>query len=570
MNGPAASEPASAPADIKQVPPEADVRAQLRRRASEIVRAEGWSQAPDRPFLERVGARLLEQLGLPPRFLGFAMVALNNAFWQEGFAAVPFSRRLLLLPHCFRDEDACRGAYDSDGLHCAGCGHCRIHELKTRAEALGYHVIVAEGTGAVTNEVLEEERDAVLGVACLDSLEKSFARVADLGLPHLAVPLLTNGCRRTQTDLAVVEALLALKSDHAAPVTRTYLPLLREAGRLFEDETLRQLLAPYLDLSAPEEDEPPAFTLTERLALEWLKEGGKRLRPFVTLAAYAVARHGGAALSSQAALDELLPLPVRRLALAIEILHKASLVHDDIEDDGEFRYGRPALHRVHGVATALNAGDYLVGLGYRLVAGENRSLGDACTAEILKHLTSAHLALCRGQGAELALRRDGICRPRDVLAIGALKTAPAFEVALFAGLRAAEVVLDPARLKRFANYVGEAYQIQNDLEDWHADQKNKITRGQDVRAARPTILHAFALEAGAREELNRAGSLSDHAAVERVRVIYQETGSFARAEQLLEKLRARAVDAAGGIEAEPLRELFRFLVRAVLEPRDAP
>jgi geranylgeranyl pyrophosphate synthase len=356
--------------------------------------------------------------------------------------------------------------------------------------------------------------------------------------------------------------------------------LLREAGRLFEHEALSPLLAPYLDLpgnsgteqtSGLSPNSPAAFTVTERLALEWLKEGGKRLRPFVTLAAYAVARHGAAALSSQAALGELLPLPVRRVALAIEVLHKASLVHDDIEDDGEFRYGRPALHRAHGIATALNVGDYLVGLGYRLVAGESGPLGDACAAEILNRLTAAHLELCRGQGAELASRRDRICRPRDVLAIGALKTAPAFEVALFAGLRAAEAILDPALLKRFANYVGEAYQIQNDLEDWRADRKNKVTRGQDVRAARPTILRAFALEAGAREELASAPEgLSDHAAVERVRAIYEQTGAFARAEQLLEKLRARALGAADGVESEPLRELLRFLVRTVLEPREAP
>ena len=58
------------------------------------------------------------------------------------------------------------------------------------------------------------------------------------------------------------------------------------------------------------------------------------------------------------------------MALAIEALHKASLVHDDIEDDDEFRYGRPTLHRVHGVAQAVNVGDFLIGLGYRLIAGE--------------------------------------------------------------------------------------------------------------------------------------------------------------------------------------------------------
>ena len=61
------------------------------------------------------------------------------------------------------------------------------------------------------------------------------------------------------------------------------------------------------------------------------------------------------------------PRWIRRAALSIEAFHKASLVHDDIEDDDIFRYGRATLHRQYGVGTAINVGDYLIGLGYRLV-----------------------------------------------------------------------------------------------------------------------------------------------------------------------------------------------------------
>ena len=55
--------------------------------------------------------------------------------------------------------------------------------------------------------------------------------------------------------------------------------------------------------------------------------------------------------------------PARALAVAIEALHKASLIHDDIADGDEFRYGRPTLHVSHGVGRAVNVGDWLVGLG---------------------------------------------------------------------------------------------------------------------------------------------------------------------------------------------------------------
>jgi geranylgeranyl diphosphate synthase type II len=59
---------------------------------------------------------------------------------------------------------------------------------------------------------------------------------------------------------------------------------------------------------------------------------------------------------------------VCRVAMAIEAFHKASLVHDDIQDDDLFRYGRQTLHRTQGMGPAINIGDYLIGLGVQ--AGE--------------------------------------------------------------------------------------------------------------------------------------------------------------------------------------------------------
>src|SRR5207302_10810495 len=130
-------------------------------------------------------------------------------------------------------------------------------------------------------------------------------------------------------------------------------------------------------------------------------KGGRRARPFITLAAYDALKGGHGTLS-----DDRIDLPdhVRRAALAIEAFHKASLVHDDIEDDDTFRYGRETLHRQHGVGTAINIGDYLIGLGYRLVSRERKALGSDVAADILDRLADAHLKLSEGQGAELLWR----------------------------------------------------------------------------------------------------------------------------------------------------------------------
>jgi geranylgeranyl pyrophosphate synthase len=290
----------------------------------------------------------------------------------------------------------------------------------------------------------------------------------------------------------------------------------------------------------------------------------------VTVAGYAVARHGKAVLDRGELTAETIPLSIRRLALAIEALHKASLVHDDIEDDDEFRYGRPTLHQVHGVGQAINIGDYLIGLGYRLVAGEAAALGADCIADVLDRLSRAHLEMCRGQGMELAWQDEPrtFHRPAEVLAVHALKTAPAFEVALYAGLRAAGATVDFDLLRRFSTYIGEGFQVRNDLDDWREGDHNKRRRAQDALAGRPTILRAFAAETSHAQALcqlaQRNGQLSTEQYLDRVRDIYCQSGAFTKAEQLFGKLRARAIAAAEDFPSADLRELTRFLARMVL------
>jgi geranylgeranyl pyrophosphate synthase len=437
-------------------------------------------------------------------------------------------------------------------------------------------VLIAEGSPAVVEVVLRGQADAILGMACLDSLEKVFTRVAALGIPHVAVPLLTDGCVATKAELAVLRGWLRHRDGPARTSMRSYVPLLRAADRLFGDRALDELLAGLVVssvMSGPGEMSPAEGA--EILALEWLCEGGKRLRPFITLAGHAAALRDAGALDSDAAEAGNFPRAVRRVALAIEALHKASLVHDDIEDDDEFRYGRETLHRRHGIATALNVGDYLIGLGYRLVASGREELGAECVADILAHLAEAHTQLCRGQGEELLWTRGDpmAVRPEAVQRIYALKTAPAFEAALYAGMRTAQRVdLDPAlaeSLRRFCRFIGVAYQLQNDLKDWSGDRRDKLVAGQDSLARRPTMLLALALETGDAATLRKLASVTEpdlarDLKLESLRKVYEERGAFDQARKLVEKYREHARAQADAVPAEALRDLMHFLLEAFL------
>ena len=268
-----------------------------------------------RHILEERARRVLDREGLPAEYRGFAMVAISNAFWSEQFASTPYDRRLLLLPHCLRDAQACRGDYSPLGLSCAGCGACELAGLSEEAEGLGYKVLIAEGTPAVVQLILSGRADAMMGVACLDSLEEAFEGLAQLGIPHVAAPLLVDGCEDTVAELDVVRRLMRRRAGSVGTRTRSYVPLLRAAEGLFRKQTLEALLAGDVnteDRASRSADDP--LKATEAIALKWLRRGGKRFRPFVTLASYAAMQYGPEALDPASDPSEDIPPAVKKAA----------------------------------------------------------------------------------------------------------------------------------------------------------------------------------------------------------------------------------------------------------------
>ena len=184
--------------------------------------------------------------------------------------------------------------------------------------------------------------------------------------------------------------------------------------------------------------------------------------------------------------------------------------------------------------------------------------------------------LIAGQGlAGTLLAWELEIKPLDALKIYALKTAPAFEAALYAGMRLAGPLGDREPLvSEFSRNLGVAYQIINDLKDWDGDDNNKLVRGQDVLSARPTLLLALALEAATpaqKQELREvlADAEKCECAIHRVRQIYTAHKVFEQAETMVRKYRERCEAVAAGATPDALRELLMFFVNTLLE-RDLP
>ncbi len=478
--------------------------------------------------------RLIARAGLEAKFRDYVAVVLNAEANREALATVPYERRLLLLPKCLRVEDRCPAPFDDFGLLCKQCGLCTIQDLQNEAERLGYAVLVAEGSALVMAIIQTGKIDAIVGVSCLSVLEKAFPYMESAAIPGVAVPLLQDDCKDTGIDVEWVWDFLHLTSDD-----RTY--------RLDLDAVRREVETWFLPESL-EEIMGPAETGTEQIGRDWLGKAGKRWRPFLAACAWKALQD-----------DPLAEFPagLKKLAVAVECFHKASLIHDDIEDNDDLRYGEATLHAEHGVPVALNVGDLLLGEGYRLVAEADAP--PAVRGAMVKIAADGHRQLCLGQGAELVWANAP--RPLttlEVLDIHRRKTSPAFEVALRLGAAYAGADADLHKvLSAYSEAMGIAYQIRDDLDDV-----------DDVSAGRPGLPMAVAFEKakGAdRDLLEAAWKREAGVDASAVRDVIGLTGAADRAKQLLESYKEQAVSTLKDVPNPTLKGLLRRVLSKIFQ-----
>ena len=426
--------------EIKQtVPQDAAVRERIRLAASDHVRTAALNPPLSLHLLRRHAEKLVASLHLAG--LGFdhyVMIELNNALWRAYFPHIARKQRLLLLPFCLRKQPECPADHDDLGLICRNCGQCNIPYLSAEADTLDMPVLVAESSSAVADWVEQGEIQAVVGVSCLDSLEKSFPAMLRSAVPGIAVPLLRDGCKDTAFDPDDLKRALAVPQD-AELQEFSYSAVHGRVDALFTSDGVSAYI--------PD-------NLLKAEAVRALSAHGKHYRPKITAGCWA----------ALAASVPDLPEYLEPVALAVECFHKASLIHDDIEDNDAERYGEPTCHVRLGLASALNLGDYLIGIGYRLFCHE--SVPPEMRAELTAEAAAAHCELALGQAREFEALQKQALNAEECLEIHRLKTAPAFRVALFAAAIAAGRFQEfRALFHAFSDRLGAAYQLHDDLED---------------------------------------------------------------------------------------------------------
>lgn len=391
--------------------------------------------------LDALASEFLLLYALDTQMHDWVMVFINNALWRNTVASIPYRHRILLLPQCLKASAACRADFDEFGLLCRRCNGCSIGHLQDEADNLGLMTLVAEGFTAVAGLIENGQVEAVVGVACLDSLEKAFPILVNHAIPGIAIPLTAAGCKDTTLDSLMVSRAVNMRD--------------RNLARPVDLEKVKGEMTGWFTYSSVASLLGEPSNSTGKAACEWLSGEGKRWRPYLQTAVYM-------AITGETSI----PLKVKQSAVAIECFHKASLIHDDIEDRDDYRYGEPALHKRLGIPTAINIGDLLLGEGYRLLS--QCRADDSEKAELIRTAAKAHCALCSGQGMEL----DWIQRPTEltidtVIEIFRLKTAPAFEAAIdFGAICAGADSALRTMLHSYCDALGIAYQLKDDLDDF--------------------------------------------------------------------------------------------------------
>jgi heptaprenyl diphosphate synthase len=236
-----------------------------------------------------------------------------------------------------------------------------------------------------------------------------------------------------------------------------------------------------MELVVAEDADLPADSPIRDGVLELVRSGGKRLRPMLVLT-------GGRFGPSSAVSD--VDGKLLRIAVLMEYLHMASLVHDDIIDEAETRRGAVALHRKTGVTAAVHTANYMMA---RALEWASEGGVDAVHSA---ELTSLAAQLCVGEYGQLRNRYNFDATLDAYLEKTRNKTALLLASCLLAGARAAEADRRTAEtLYAFGDALGMSFQIQDDILDFTASAETLgKPAGADLRSGNVTLPTLFALE----------------------------------------------------------------------------
>lgn len=287
-----------------------------------------------------------------------------------------------------------------------------------------------------------------------------------------------------------------------------------------------------------------------------LSGGGKRIRPVLTILA---AEAGGA--SFRKSFDA---------ALAMELLHNFTLIHDDIMDNADTRRGKVTIHKKWDRDTAILAGDALLGMAYEsLLKTKSKNIG-----EIARVFTNGIIEVCEGQSYDKEFEMKENVSPSEYIMMINKKTSQLLvscvKIGALIGNAGKQI---SGSLEKYALNLGLAFQIQDDLLDIFADEKKfgKKTGG-DIREGKKTYLLLKGLETikskkdkALLESVIKNKGLEKETDIMRIKEIYETYGIIDSAKKEIEKYTKEADKILWKIKNKKAREMLMWFSYMLLK-----
>ncbi len=208
--------------------------------------------------------------------------------------------------------------------------------------------------------------------------------------------------------------------------------------------------------------------LIPKIAHHLIDSGGKRLRPMLTIASAKLSGYGGEGHV--------------RLAAAVEFMHTATLLHDDVVDESDARRGKPTARLVWSNQASVLVGDFLLGQAFRMMV-------DVGSLTALKILSNAAAVIAEGEVMQLAAAKNTATTEDEYLAIIDAKTAALFSAAAEVGAAiASRPAAEQAALRSYGRNLGIAFQLVDDALDYAGDSTRLgKSVGDDFREGKITL-----------------------------------------------------------------------------------
>lgn len=291
-----------------------------------------------------------------------------------------------------------------------------------------------------------------------------------------------------------------------------------------------------------------------------LASGGKRLRPTLALIAAETIMNGG--LLNGDAIEHVLPV-----ALALEVFHNFTLLHDDVMDKAEVRRGRPTVHVKWNDNTAILSGDQMLIEAYKLLSDVPADK----LPQVLKWFNEMATGICEGQQYDVDFEHMSQVNIDDYMMMIEKKTSVLLAYAMkIGGYIAGATPEQQEALYQYGLHIGLAFQIQDDILDVYGDPKTfGKAIGGDILCNKKTFLLLTALEnadAESKAELLQwlMATDCDKEKIAAVTALYNRLGVREAGETVMEEHTAEALAQLDKLPqnkaTEQLRELAEQLV----------